>query len=173
MPEYLEKEVLVLGCGNILLADDGFGFAVIQKLNGMKESNPVLNSDKIGIIDAGTGASHFILSLIDEGTPLKKIIIADIIDYGLEPGRLTKLYAKDLPDIPKYQIDAHDMPLAGMLTDICSKYGVEVVVIGCQYKHMSAPDICMELSDEVAASVDEAAEMVIEELGSWERTQKK
>ena len=164
MPEYLEKETLVLGCGNILLADDGFGFAVVQKLNEMKESNPILNSNHIGIIDAGTGASHFILSLIDEGTPLKKIIIADIIDYGLKPGQLTKLYVKDLPNIPKYHIDAHDMPLAGMLNDIHDKYGVEVVVVGCQYKHMSAPDICMELSDEVTASVDKAAEMVIEEL---------
>lgn len=164
MAEYLEKEVLVLGCGSILLADDGFGFAVVDKLNKMKESNPVLNSDLVGIIDAGTGASHFILSLIDEETPLKKIIIVDIIDYGLEPGQLTKLYTKDLPNIPKYYIDAHDMPLAGMLTEIHDKYGVEVVVVGCQYKYLSAPDVCFELSDEVAASVDKAAEMVIEEL---------
>jgi len=173
MPEYLEKEVLVLGCGNILLADDGFGFAVVQRLNEMKESNPVLNSESLGIIDAGTGASYFILSLIDEDTPLKKIIIADIIDYGLEPGQLTKLYVKDLPNIPKYKIDAHDMPLAGMLNDISAKYGTEVVVIGCQYKYMSAPDVFLELSDEVTASVDKAAEMVIEELESWDWTRTK
>ena len=95
---------------------------------------------------------------------LRKVIIVDIIDYGLNPGELTRLYPKDLPDIPKYHIDAHDMPLAGMLNEIHDKYGVDVVVIGCQYKHMSAPDVCLELSEEVTASIDKAAEMVLEEL---------
>ncbi|WNY28689.1 Hydrogenase 3 maturation protease [Methanimicrococcus stummii] len=164
MPEYLEKETLILGCGNILLADDGFGFAVVQRLNELKESNPKLKSEDVGIIDAGTGASHFILSLIDEESRVKKVIIADIIDYGLSPGELTRLYPEDLPNIPKYHIDAHDMPLAGMLNDIHDKYGIEVVVIGCQYKYLSAPDVCVELSDEVTAAVDKAAEMVLEEL---------
>ncbi|MDR0768260.1 MAG: coenzyme F420-reducing hydrogenase, FrhD protein [Methanosarcinales archaeon] len=164
MSEYLEKETLILGCGNILLADDGFGFAVVQRLNELKETNPRLKSENIGIIDAGTGASHFILSLIDDESKVKNVIIVDIIDYGLSPGELTRLYPKDLPKIPKYHIDAHDMPLAGMLNDIHEKYGIEIVVIGCQYKHMSAPDVCIELSDEVTAAVDKAAEMVLEEL---------
>lgn len=164
MPEYLEKETLILGCGNILLADDGFGFAVVQRLNELKETTPKLKSETVGIIDAGTGASHFILSLIDEESKVKKVIIADIIDYGLKPGELTRLYPDDLPKIPKYHIDAHDMPLAGMLNDIHDRYGIEVVVIGCQYKYMSAPDVCVELSEEVTAAVDKAAEMVLEEL---------
>ncbi|MDR2944896.1 MAG: coenzyme F420-reducing hydrogenase, FrhD protein [Methanosarcinales archaeon] len=164
MPEYLEKEILILGCGNILLADDGFGSAVVQRLNELKESTPKLMSEKIGIIDAGTGSSHFILSLIDEESAVKKVIIADIIDYGLRPGELTKLYPDDLPKIPKYHIDAHDMPLAGMLNDISGAYGIEIVVIGCQYKYLSAPDICVELSDEVTAAIDKAVEMVLEEL---------
>jgi len=164
MAEYLEKEILVLGCGNILLADDGFGFAVVQRLNELKSSHPVLESEEIGIIDAGTGASHFILSLIDEESRVKKVIIIDIIDYGLEPGEMTKLYPEDLPKIPKYHIDAHDMPLAGMLTEMNEKYGIEIVVVGCQYKYLSAPDICLELSDEVTASINKAAEMVLEEL---------
>lgn len=164
MPEYLEKETLILGCGNILLADDGFGFAVVQRLNELKATNPTLNSEKIGIIDAGTGASHFILSLIDDESKVKKVIIADIIDYGLQPGELTRLYPDDLPKIPKYHIDAHDMPLAGMLNDISEKYGIEVVVVGCQYKYLSAPDVCVELSEEVTEAIDKAAEMILEEL---------
>ncbi|MBB6402549.1 coenzyme F420 hydrogenase subunit delta [Methanococcus maripaludis] len=164
MPEYLEKEVLILGCGNILFGDDGFGYTVVNKLNELKEEYPILESNKIQIIDAGTGASHFILSLIDEKTPLKKIIIADVIDYGLPPGELKKLYSKDLPDIDKYHIDAHDMPLAGMLKDIEDNYGVKIVVIGCQQKNVPAPDILLELSDEVNAAVDGAVSLIIDEL---------
>ncbi|AEF96739.1 coenzyme F420-reducing hydrogenase, FrhD protein [Methanotorris igneus] len=164
MPEYLNKEILILGCGNVLFGDDGFGYAVVNKLNALKEKIPALNSNKIGIIDAGTGASHYILSLIDEDTPIKKIIIIDAIDFGLKPGELIKLYPNDLPKIKKYYIDAHDMPLAGLIKEINEKYGIEVVVIGCQSKNMTAPDICLELSEEVKNAVDRAVEMVLDEL---------
>ena len=164
MPDYLNKEVLILGCGNVLFGDDGFGYTVVNELNKIKEKNPVLNSNKIEIIDAGTGASHFILSLIDENTPIKKIIIIDAIDYGLKAGELKKLYPKDLPNIDKYQVDAHDMPLAGMLNELNEKYKIDVVVIGCQIKNMTAPDICLELSEEVKKSVNGAVNMVLDEL---------
>ncbi|WP_292461156.1 coenzyme F420-reducing hydrogenase, FrhD protein [Methanothermococcus sp.] len=164
MPNYLNKEVLVLGCGNILFGDDGFGYTVINELNKMKEKNPILNSNKIEIIDAGTGASHFILSLIDENTPIKKIVIIDAIEYGLKAGELIKLHPKDLPNIEKYRVDAHDMPLAGMLNELNEKYKIDVVVIGCQIKNMTAPDICLELSKEVKKSINNAVNMVLEEL---------
>lgn len=189
MPDYLNKEILILGCGNILFGDDGFGYAVINKLKEIRDNyliskcaesstsegvhNEVdtpgggrvkLNSDKIEIIDAGTGASHFILSLIDKNTPIKKIIIIDAIDFGLKPGELTKLYPEDLPNIKKYHIDAHDMPLAEMIKEINENYGIKTVVIGCQLKNMTVPDICLELSGEVKNAVDNAVEMVLDEL---------
>ena len=167
MPDYLNKEVLILGCGNVLFGDDGFGYTVVNELNKIKEKNPILNSNKIEIIDAGTGASHFILSLIDENTPIKKIIIIDAIDYGLKAGELKKLYPKDLPNIDKYQVDAHDMPLAGMLNELNEKYKIDIVVIGCQIKNMTAPDICLELSKEVKEAVKKALNMVLEELANY------
>lgn len=164
MADYLEKEILVLGCGNILFGDDGFGSAVISRINEIKETKPIFMSEKVGLIDAGTAASHFVISLIDDKTAVRKIIIADIIDYKLEPGTLKKLSVDDLPNIPKYHIDAHDMPLAGMLRDVHDNYGVDVVVVGCQFKNMSAPDVCFELSDVVGAAIDPAIDMIAEEL---------
>lgn len=165
MAEYLDKEILVLGCGNILFGDDGFGPAVVSKINEFKHTKYTsLNSDRIGIIDAGTAASHFILSLIDEDTKIKKIIIVDIIDYNLTPGTLKKLTINDLPNIPKYHVDAHDMPLAGMLIDISNNYNIDICIIGCQYKYISAPDVCLELSDEVTKSIDHAIDMILNEI---------
>ncbi len=180
MPNYLTKEILVLGCGNVLFGDDGFGYTVINELKKMKNKNStsypssnsaidsayesILNSKNVELIDAGTGASHFILSLIDENTPIKKIIIIDAIDYGLKAGELKKLYPEDLPKIDKYRVDAHDMPLANMLIELNKKYGIDVVVIGCQIEKMSAPDICIELTDEVRKAVKKAVNMVIGEL---------
>ncbi|NLI61974.1 MAG: coenzyme F420-reducing hydrogenase, FrhD protein [Methanosarcinaceae archaeon] len=164
MADYLDKEILILGCGNILLGDDGFGPAVVAEMNKIKESEPKLRSEGIDIIDAGTAASYFIISLIDETSAVKKIIIADIIDYGLKPGTLKRLTVEDLPNISKYHMDAHDMPLAGMLRDVYDNFGVEVVVIGCQFENMPAPDICVELSDVVKKSINPAIEMILDEL---------
>ena len=56
------------------------------------------------------------------------------------------------------------MPLAGMIYDLHEKYGIDVVVIGCQIKNMTAPDICLELSQEVKEAVERAVNMVLEEL---------
>ena len=165
MIDYLNKEILILGCGNILFGDDGFGPYVISYINKHKKDKySILNNDKIGVIDAGTAASHFVLSLIDDETCIRKIIIIDIIDYNLEPGSLKRLSINDLPNIKKYHIDAHDMPLSGMLIDINKKYNIDICVIGCQLKYVSAPDVCLDLSTEVKNSVESAIDMIINEI---------
>ncbi len=53
------SEILIVGCGNPLFADDGFGPAFVEEMQ--KISLP----DNIGIIDAGLGGSHFIFSKLD------------------------------------------------------------------------------------------------------------
>ena len=51
-----------------------------------------------------------------------------------------------------------------MLKDIEDNYGVKIVVIGCQQKNVPAPDILLELSDEVNAAVNGAVSLIIDEL---------
>lgn len=57
-------ETIVVGCGNILFKDDGFGPFVIHKLEEYFEDKEM--PDEVMFIDAGTGATHFIFSLPDE-----------------------------------------------------------------------------------------------------------
>ncbi len=164
MIDYLNKKLLILGCGNILFGDDGFGPSVISKIKRFKnEKYKILDNDKIGIIDAGTAASHFVLSLIDENTTIEKIIIIDAIDYNLSPGSLKMLSIEDLPNIPKYYIDAHDMPLSSMLIDINNKYNIEILIVGCQYKNISTPDVCLDLSKEVMNAIDPTIDIILNE----------
>lgn len=164
MIDYLNKEILVLGCGNILFGDDGFGPSVISELKKKNNLKLGIDNNNIEIIDAGTAASYFIISLIDDNTKIKKIIIVDVIDYQLIPGTLKKLTIDDLPNIKKYYIDAHDMPLSGMLIEVSKKYNIEICVIGCQYKYISAPDVCLELSKEVSDSIAPSIDMILEEI---------
>ncbi|HIQ32642.1 MAG TPA: coenzyme F420 hydrogenase, partial [Methanothermococcus okinawensis] len=68
-----------------------------------------------------------------------------------------------LPKIEKYNFDAHDVPLAPYLIE-AHRRGIEVVIIGCQGKEITCPEIKMELSKEVEASIERAVKMVLEEI---------
>lgn len=157
LPEYLKKEVLVIGCGNILFGDDGFGYHVVKRLEDMDLP------DEVGVIDGGAGSAYYILSLLDEESPVKKIVVVDTIDFNLPPGTLVKLGVEDLPKVEKYNFDAHDVPLAPYLIE-AHRRGIEVVIIGCQGKEITCPEIKMELSKEVEASIERAVKMVLEEI---------
>ena len=133
----LEEETLVVGCGNILFQDDGFGPRVAQELSTY-EIPP-----GIRVIDGGTGAPHLIFTLLDE--TCKKLIILDCISWGAKPGTLRKFSVDELPK-GKF-IDAHNWTLSEPLHGLKDK--VEIVVIGCQPAKVSEPDIVWELSPEV------------------------
>ena len=86
----LYPEIVIVGCGNPLFADDGFGPAVVEEMK--KLSLP----DNVKVEDAGLGAPHFIFTLLDpENT--KKLIIVDTADFGAEPGTIRRLKVEDLP----------------------------------------------------------------------------
>jgi len=159
-PSYF-KEIMVLGCGNILFGDDGFGYHVIEKLKNLLTEE---EKKRVALVDAGTGAPQQVLSLIDETTKTKKIIVVDTIDYNLKPGEIKILRKEDLPD-PKYSpLDIHSWPLAGILKDVCERYSIDLLVVGCQGKYIPKPDIHIGLSKEVEESVDKAVEIILKEI---------
>ncbi|MCS3900389.1 coenzyme F420-reducing hydrogenase, FrhD protein [Methanococcus voltae] len=157
IPDSLKFKKLVIGCGNLIFADDGFGYEVISKLEKME-----LPKD-VGLIDAGTGAPYYLMSIMDKDCPVEKIIIVDVIDFKLEPGTLQKMGIDKLKKIDKYNFDAHDMPLSNYLIK-AEESGVEVIIIGCQAKRITMPDIEVGLTEEVKNSLDDAVNMVLEEI---------
>lgn len=148
-----EEEILVVGCGNILFQDDGFGPRVAMEL-----ANYDLPPG-IRVIDAGTGAPHLIFTLLDD--KCRKLIILDCIHWGAKPGTLRKFTVDELPK-GKF-IDAHNWTLSEPLHGLKGK--VDMVIIGCQPAKVSDPDIVMELTPEVEKAIPDAIKMVFTELG--------
>ena len=155
------KEIMVLGCGNILFADDGFSVHVIEKLQELLSEE---EKEKIALVDAGAGAPQQVLSLIDETSGIKKMIVVDVIDYGLNPGDIRILKKEDLPNPNHDRIDIHDWPLAGILREVCDKYNIDLRIIGCQAKYLSEPDVSIGLSEEVQEAVDRAVDIILKEI---------
>ena len=150
-----DAEVLVIGCGNVLFKDDGFGPAAINKLEEQLEERPLPPNTMT--IDAGTSAPHYIFSLPN---PMwKKIIILDIADFGGKPGDIKILSKEDVPQ-GKYQ-DPHSVSVADPLDELGE---VEIVIIACQPEKVSSPFVEYGVSDSVAEAIPKALDIVYEEV---------
>ncbi len=155
------KDIMVLGCGNILFADDGFSVHVIEKLQNIL---PKEIKKYVSLVDAGAGAPQQVLSLMDEHTKTKKIILIDVIDYNLKPGEIKIFGMEYLPNPKHNKLDIHDWPLSRALREVCENYNIDLTVIGCQYKYISEPDVYIGLSEEVERAVDIAVNEVLKEI---------
>ena len=150
---------LVVGCGNVLFKDDGFGPMVIHALEDYFKENNIEKPEDTQFIDAGTGATHFIFSMPDENW--KKVIVVDVVEWNAEPGTLKIFSPYDMPK-GKYE-NAHTWPVEEPLHDLVDM-GIEVVIVGCKPAEITAPDVDMGLTESVEAAIPKAIEMILNEL---------
>ena len=154
-----DAERLVVGCGNVLFKDDGFGPMVIHALEDYLKENDMEKPENCEFIDAGTGATHFIFSMPDENW--KKVIVVDVVEWNAEPGTLKIFSPYDMPK-GKYE-NAHTWPVEEPLHDLVDM-GIEVVIVGCKPAEITAPDVDMGLTGPVEAAIPKAIEMILNEL---------
>lgn len=85
-----DERILVLGIGNILWADEGFGVRVIEMLDARYEM-----PDHVEILDGGTQGLYLLPYLEDASG----VLIVDAIDYGLPPGTMRVLADDEVPAV--------------------------------------------------------------------------
>jgi coenzyme F420 hydrogenase subunit delta len=156
-PEWYDKSVLILGCGNILIGDDGFGSAVAQRLQG----NFTIPAD-VCVCDAGTSVREILFDTVLSEKKPSKIVIVDAMDCRREPGELFML---DIDYLPKIKIDdfsMHQIPTSNLLRELRDHCGIEVIVIGCQVAN-TCNSVNPSLSTPVEAAVKPAAELIANE----------
>lgn len=154
----LDKRVLVLGCGNPLFGDDGFGPAVVDYFR----SHFTAPEDAL-LVDAGIGVRNilFDVAIGDGGT--RKIIIVDAVDAGRAPG---EVFSLDVSEIPAKKIDdfsMHQVPTSNLLREIRDFRRVEVRVICAQVA--SIPEsVRPGLSEPLLRALPRACERILEEI---------
>jgi len=154
-PDYIQKRVLILGCGNTLFGDDGFGPATAVYI----QKNCKIPSD-MHIIDVGTGASKILLIIaLSEDKP-EKLIILDAVNVGRKPG---EIFEASIEDLLKNRVDdfsSHLFPTARLLQQLQSE-GVNITILACQVEKI--PEIVSPgLSESVSRAVSEAAKIALE-----------
>jgi coenzyme F420 hydrogenase subunit delta len=127
IPDYYRKATLILGCGNILIGDDGFGPAVV---NYLKEHCRA--PDHVAILDVGTAVREVLFNVILAEKRPNRIIIVDALDCNREPGELFTVSIEDIPKKKIHDFSVHQMPTFNMLMELRDLCHLEVIVLAVQ-----------------------------------------
>lgn len=158
VPEYCRASALILGCGNVLFGDDGFGPAVAERLRSDRSLPP-----GVCAMDAGTGARTILFTLTLSDKRPATLIVVDAIDAGRRPGELFMLPVDDLPSRKIDDFSMHQLPTSNLLKELRDVCGVAVKVVACQVERI--PDSVLPgLSGAVSAAVPRACRAILDEL---------
>jgi coenzyme F420 hydrogenase subunit delta len=161
-PPWAGARSIVLGCGNRLLGDDGFGPAVA---NYILEKRPVPNG--VCVLDAGTSVRNILFDLIAGDKP-ERIVIVDVIDRGRKPGEVFEVPLDDLgPVLRSDDYASHLGPTSNLLFGLRNQRGIDVKIVACQLAQ-ATDELGTPITATVAGAIPEAAALALR-LASSER----
>lgn len=152
--------VVVFGCGNTLMGDDGFGPAVIEHLLAHHRFPA-----SVRVEDVGTSIRDLLFDILLAPQKPQKILI---LDAAQQPGRM----AGELFELPVDQIavekvndfSVHHFPSLNLLKELTEGGEVEVRILTVQIQQIPE-EIQPGLSLAVAAAIPPACEWVLNQVG--------
>lgn len=151
-------DVLVLGIGNLLWADEGFGVRAIEAFHQHFEEHPSLR-----LMDGGT-LGHY---LINEVMDAKRILLFDCCDLKAPAGTIRLLRDDDIKIWSSTKISAHQTGMNDVLaTAQIMGYQPEAFsVVAIQPQELN--DYGASLTDPVKAQIPTALALAAQELTRW------
>jgi hydrogenase maturation protease len=159
MSEDETMDTLVLGIGNVLWADEGFGVRCVEHLLAEYRVPPTVQ-----VMDGGTQG----LYLLPHVQQARRLIVFDAIDYGLEPGTLQLIENAEVPrfmgvkKMSLHQTGFQDVICAAELTGQCPD---EMLLIGVQPRQLE--DYGGSLTPIVRAQIPAAVHLAVRRLRGW------
>ena len=150
--------VTVLGVGNILLQDEGFGVRVIEEMTRRFSFPP-----HVQVLDGGTLGMELLRFL--DGT--EKLILVDAIAGGKPPGTLYQFYNDEVTAYFKEKVSAHELGIQDVLAvlEVLEQPISEMVVLGVQPESLA---ISLHLTDTLASQVHETIRLISKQLEAWQ-----
>ena len=158
MESLYAKEITILGIGNTILSDEGFGVKVVEYLKKNFDF-----PENVALIDGGTlgvELQHFII-----GT--KKLLIIDSIDGGAPAGKIFHLRGDEILKHFTQKISAHEIGIQDILTmlEITGKKIPVVELLGAQPYSLDAGT---ELTSQMQELIPIFAKKALEILKTWQ-----
>lgn len=153
-----QHEVLVLGIGNLLWADEGFGVRAVEALNQTYRF-----AAGVELMDGGTLG----LALLPYVEASRRVLVFDAIDFGLSPGGLKVLRDAEVPAWGARKLSPHQNGFNDILAlaHLHGRAPEAIVAIGVQPQTLD--DFGGSLTEPVRARLDEAVALAADELARW------
>ena len=151
--------IYLLGLGNVLMGDDGFGPAAVRAFESEYETGP-----DVEVVDLGTPGLDLSPWLFD----IDRVIIVDTVNIDAVPGTV-RVYDKAglLKYPPGPRVGPHDPGLKEALhtAELAGRAPNEVTLIGVK---PSSTNMDLELTRPVGAAVPDAIERIADTLRGWD-----
>jgi hydrogenase maturation protease len=155
----MSDKTLILGIGNVLWADEGFGVRCVERLAERYSFGP-----EVHVLDGGT-QGLYLLPFLDGA---RNLLVFDAVDYGLAPGTMKVVEDGEVPafmgakKMSLHQTGFQDVIATAQLMGICPE---RLCLIGVQPEELE--DYGGGLRDIVAAQIDPAVDIGIAKLAGW------
>lgn len=149
--------VLVLGVGNPLMGDDGFGLALLEHLRHRCEWPA-----DVTLMDGGTWGMNLLPAIEDADA----LLILDAIDAGKRPGALVWMDRGDLPRYVAQKLSPHQVDLRDVLAlaELRGHLPTYAAAIGVQPERIA---LGTELSASAVGRLGDAADAAFAVLQAW------
>ncbi len=149
----MSQSVLILGIGNILWADEGFGVRTVEALHRDYEFGP-----GVTLMDGGTQGTYLLQHI--EAADI--LVVFDAIDYAEPPGTLKLIEGSGVPNfMGAKKMSLHQTGFQEVLAmaEMLDRYPSHLLLVGVQPEQLE--DYGGSLSDTAKARIQPAIEAAL------------
>jgi hydrogenase maturation protease len=148
------EHVMIMGVGNILFSDEGFGVRVVETLQQRYDF-----PDNVSVIDGGVLG----INLLGVMSEADQLIVVDVIRNKGNPGDLYRIEGKAIPERIRAKNSLHQIDFLESLT-LCQALDKvpETVIVGVEPQDIET--LAVELTEVTAGRIDAMIGMVLAEL---------
>ena len=121
-----QKNILILGIGNLLWADEGFGVRAVEEINRVYQF-----PENVKLLDGGTQGIYLVQNIREADI----LVVFDAVDYNLPPGTLKCVEGEDVPKfLGVKKISLHQTGFQEVLAmaEMMDDYPEKLLLIGVQ-----------------------------------------
>jgi hydrogenase maturation protease len=158
-----DKNILVIGMGNVLMQDEGVGVRAIEELE-----NHYHIPQGVTLMDGGTTG----IELYNPLLACDQLIVADAINTGDPYGTIVRIANDEIPQFFQTKLSNHQLGLSDLLAllKLKDKSPEHIAVIGMVPHSLETQ---LGLTEEAIKGLDEMIAMLVKELAGLGVTLKK
>ena len=152
-------QILVLGIGNLLWADEGFGVRAVEYLQ-----HHYRFPENVTLLDGGTQGMNLVAPVQEADV----LVVLDAVDYGEAPGTLCQVADEDVPSFMGVRkMSLHQTGFQEVLAgvELLGDYPDHLLLVGVQPAVLE--DYGGSLSEPVRAQIEPATQAVLDYLSHW------